>query len=32
MGPSKILNLLIMRPPHIKNKVPTMFLVEFCIG
>ena len=20
-----------MRPPHIKNKVPVMFLIEFCI-
>ena len=30
--PSKILNLLIMRPPHIKTKVPIMFLTEFCIG
>ena len=30
-GPSKILNLLIMRPPHIKNKMLIMFLRKFCI-
>ena len=28
----KILKLLIMRLPHIKTKVPIMFLTEFCIG
>ena len=31
-GPSKILHLHIMRPPLIKNKVPIMFLIQFCIG
>ena len=28
----KILYLLIMRLPHMKNEVPIMFLIEFCIG
>ena len=31
-GPSKILHLLIMRPPHIINKEPIMVLIEFWVG